>query len=171
MTATPETSPPIDSRRVAWLVAGGLALVGGTLLGWNSAFLEALATPPALIRAGLVAGAVVLGLWLLAEAMRRLGASRGRPPETAFGSDSDAPSDSDASSGVPSDVPSGELSTRDLAGLVRGIRLVFLAVAAFAAAIGWLVGHPLPFIVALVIAGVDILETSFLLLVVALRKD
>ena len=51
------------------------------------------------------------------------------------------------------------------------MRLVFLAVAAFAAAIGWLVGHPLPFIVALVIAGVDILETSFLLLVVALRKD
>ena len=168
MTATPETSPPVDRRRVAWLVAGGLALVGGTLLGWNSAFLEALATPPALIRAGLVAGAVVLGLWLLAEAMRRLGASRGRPSDTASGSASDGPSDA---LGRPSDAPSGELSTRDLAGLVRGIRLVFLAVASFAAAIGWLVGHPLPFIVALVIAGVDILETSFLLLVVALRKD
>jgi hypothetical protein len=153
VTATPETSPPVDSRRVAWLVAGGLALVGGTLLGWNSAFLEALATPPALIRAGLVAGAVVLGLWLLAEAMRRMGASRGRAPDAT------------------SDATSGELSTRDLAGLVRGVRLVFLAVAAFAAAIGWLVGHPLPFIVALVIAGVDILETSFLLLVVALRRD
>ncbi len=165
MTATPETSPPVDRRRVAWLVAGGLALVGGTLLGWNSAFLEALATPPALIRAGLVAGAVVLGLWLLAEAMRRLGASRGRPP------DAKSESAPDSASGATSDPPSGELSTRDLAGLVRGIRLVFLAVAAFAAAIGWLVGHPLPFIVALVIAGVDILETSFLLLVVALRKD
>ena len=165
MTATPEASPPVDSRRVAWLVAGGLALVGGTLLGWNSAFLEALATPPALIRAGLVAGAVVLGLWLLAEAMRRLGASRGRPP------DAKPESAPDSASGGPAASPSGELSTRDLAGLVRGIRLVFLAVAAFAAAIGWLVGHPLPFIVALVIAGVDILETSFLLLVVALRKD
>jgi hypothetical protein len=153
VTATPDTSPPVDRRRVAWLVAGGLALVGGTLLGWNSAFLEALATPPALIRAGLVAGAVVVGLWLLAEAMRRMGASRGQAPEAT------------------SDAPSGELSTRDLAGLVRGIRLVFLAVAAFAAAIGWLVGHPLPFIVAFVIAGVDILETSFLLLVVALRRD
>ena len=147
------------------MVAGGLALVGGTLLGWNSAFLEALATPPALIRAGLVAGAVVLGLWLLAEAMLRLRASRGRPPEPASES---AP---DPASSAAADPPSGELSTRDLAGLVRGIRLVFLAVAAFAAAIGWLVGHPLPFIVALVIAGVDILETSFLLLVVALRKD
>ena len=52
-----------------------------------------------------------------------------------------------------------------------GVRLVFLAVAAFAAAVGWLVGHPLPFIVALVIAGVDMLETSFLLLVVAVRRD
>ncbi len=153
MTATPETSPPVDRRRIAWLVAGGLALVGGTLLGWNSAFLEALATPPALIRAALVAGAVVLGLWLLVEAMRRLDASRGHASDPASGA------------------PSGEISTRDLAGLVRGIRLVFLAVAAFAAAIGWLVGHPLPFIVALVIAGVDILETSFLLLVVALRRD
>jgi hypothetical protein len=54
---------------------------------------------------------------------------------------------------------------------IRGIRLVFLAVAAFAAGAGWLLAHPLPFIVALVIAGVDILETSFLLLVVTLRRD
>ena len=170
MTATPETSPPVDRRRVAWLVAGGLALVGGTLLGWNSAFLEALATPPALIRAGLV--------------------GRRRRPRPVAARGGDAPAGRQPRPGVghglrfgvraapteglpdaPSDAPSGELSTRDLAGLVRGIRLVFLAVAAFAAAIGWLVGHPLPFIVALVIAGVDILETSFLLLVVALRKD
>ena len=169
MTATPEASPPVDRGASRGCVAGGLALVGGTLLGWNSALLEAMATPPALIRAALVAGAVVLGLWLLAEAMRRLGASRGRPSDTAPVSAPNAPSDGPPD--APSDAPSGELSTRDLAGLVRGIRLVFLAVASFAAAIGWLVGHPLPFIVALVIAGVDILETSFLLLVVALRKD
>ena len=45
------------------------------------------------------------------------------------------------------------MTATDIAGLVRGVRLVFLAVAAFAAAGGWLVGHPLPFIVALVIAG------------------
>ena len=38
-------------------------------------------------------------------------------------------------------------------------------------AAGWLMGHPLPFVAALVIAGVDILETTFLLLVVALRGD
>jgi hypothetical protein len=37
--------------------------------------------------------------------------------------------------------------------------------------VGWLMGHPLPFIVALVIAGVDVLETSFLLLVVTLRRE
>jgi hypothetical protein len=47
---------------------------------------------------------------------------------------------------------------------------VFLAVAAFAAAAGWALGHPLPLVVALVIAGVDVLETSFLLLVVNLRS-
>jgi len=60
---------------------------------------------------------------------------------------------------------------RDMPTAIRGIRLVFLAVAAFAAGAGWLLAHPLPFIVALVIAGVDILETSFLLLVVTLRRD
>jgi hypothetical protein len=53
--------------------------------------------------------------------------------------------------------------------MIRGVRLVFLAVAAFAAASGWLLGHPLPLVVALVIAGVDVLETSFLLIVVGLR--
>ena len=61
---------------------------------------------------------------------------------------------------------SGELTGRDLAGLIRGVRYVFLAVAALSAGLGWLLGHPLPFIVALVIAGVDILETTFLLIVV-----
>ena len=53
----------------------------------------------------------------------------------------------------------------DVPSLVRGIRLAFLAVAAFAAGAGWLLANPLPLIVALVIAGVDVIETSFLLLV------
>jgi hypothetical protein len=55
----------------------------------------------------------------------------------------------------------------DVAGLIRGVRLVFLAVAAAAAGIGWVLADALPLILALVIAGIDVLETSFLLLVVA----
>ena len=57
--------------------------------------------------------------------------------------------------------------TTDVAGMVRGVRLVFLAVAAAAAGAGWALGDALPLIVALVIAGIDVVETSFLLLVVA----
>jgi hypothetical protein len=53
----------------------------------------------------------------------------------------------------------------DVPGLIRGVRLAFLAVAAFAAAAGWLVGHPLPVVLAAIIAGIDVIETSFLLLV------
>ncbi len=59
-----------------------------------------------------------------------------------------------------------EAGTQDVQGLIRAVRLAFLAVAAFAAAAGWALGHPLPLIVAAVIAGIDVIETSFLLLVV-----
>jgi hypothetical protein len=58
------------------------------------------------------------------------------------------------------------VGTHDVPGLVRGVRLVFLALAALAAAAGWLLGEALPLLVALVIAGIDVVETSFLLLVV-----
>ena len=54
--------------------------------------------------------------------------------------------------------------------LIRGVRLVFLAVAAFAAAAGWFLGSPVPIVAALVIAGVDVLETSLLLFVTAVRQ-
>ena len=57
--------------------------------------------------------------------------------------------------------------TSDVAGLIRGVRYVFLAIAAVAAGAGWALGEALPLVVALVIAGVDVLETSFLLLVAA----
>lgn len=57
--------------------------------------------------------------------------------------------------------------TEDVPGLIRGVRLVFLALAAGAAAAGWALGDALPLVVALVIAGIDVVETSFLLLVVA----
>ena len=56
--------------------------------------------------------------------------------------------------------------TADVGGLIRGVRFVFLAVAAAAAGAGWALGHPLPLVIAAVIAGVDVIETSFLLLVV-----
>ena len=56
--------------------------------------------------------------------------------------------------------------TSDVRALIRAVRLAFLAVAALAAAAGWLLGHPLPLVIAAVIAGIDVIETSFLLLVV-----
>ena len=59
-----------------------------------------------------------------------------------------------------------ESGTDDVPGLIRAVRLAFLGVAAWSAAAGWALGHPLPLIVAAVIAGVDVVETSFLLLVV-----
>lgn len=55
--------------------------------------------------------------------------------------------------------------------MIRGVRLAFLAVAAFSAAAGWLVGHALPLVVALVVAGVDVVETSFLSIVAARQRD
>ena len=139
------TDGALDRGRIAWLLAGGAALVGGTLLGWNGELLDAIANPPAIVRAALVGASVVAALWCVVQAVKRLEAGRHL--------------DGDAMTG------------RDLATLVRGVRYVFLAVAAISAAAGWLIGHPLPFIVALVIAGVDILETTFLLLVVALRGE
>ena len=131
--------------RVLWLLSGVGALVGGTALGWNGGVLEAIARPPALVRAALVAVAALVAFRLLAESIRRIDAGRRVEPGTA--------------------------GARDLAVLVRGVRFVFLAVAAASASAGWLLGHPLPFVAALVIAGVDILETTFLLVVVALRGD
>ena len=62
-------------------------------------------------------------------------------------------------------------ASHEPADLVRGVRIVFLAVAALAAAVGWFVGSPLPILAALVIAGIDVIETSILLLVTAVRAD
>ncbi len=53
--------------------------------------------------------------------------------------------------------------------LIRAIRIAFLAVAAFGASAGWFIGSPVPIVAGLVIAGVDMLETTFLL-VVATRR-
>ncbi len=128
---------------LAWpLGAGAVVVAAGTALGWNGGLLERLATPPAIARAVLVAVSAVGTVALLREALLRLeGSGRG---------------------------PSG---VQDVPALVRGIRFVFLAVAAASAAAGWLIAHPLPLVVALIVAGVDVLETSFLLLVVAVRGE
>jgi len=126
--------------RLIPIAIGVLVLVVGTLAGWDGTIVAAIATPPLVIRAGLVAVAVVAGLWLLAGAIARISASE-----------------------------PGDDGERDLVSLTRGIGLAFLAVAAFSAAAGWLIGHPLPIVVAFIIAGVDVIETSFLLVVVNRR--
>jgi hypothetical protein len=119
---------------------GLLALTLATVVGWNAGWLDAVGSPPPIVRAFLVGVTITIGVALLARSIERMSASEG------------------TGSGRP-DVP----------GLIRGVRLAFLAVAAFAAAAGWALAHPLPLIVAAVIAGVDVVETSFLLLVVGRR--
>ena len=127
---------------VAALVAGIAALVIAILAGWNQAFLEATVSPPIVVRALLIALCAVGGVALLAAAAARISAAG-----------------------------DGQHPQRDLPGMIRGVRLVFLAVAAFAAAAGWLLAHPLPLVVAVVIAAIDVIETSFLLLVVTVRGE
>jgi hypothetical protein len=70
----------------------------------------------------------------------------------------------------------GRMEARDAAGghlvsMLRGIRLAFLALAALSVALGWALGNALPFVVALVIAGIDVIETSFLLIVVRRERS
>jgi ribose/xylose/arabinose/galactoside ABC-type transport system permease subunit len=124
------------------LLLGVVALAVGTVIGWNEGFINMVVMPPPLVRAALVGGSVVVGIALFAAALRRLAG------------------DGD-----------GFLADRapDWPTMVRGIRLAFLGVAALAAAAGWALGHPLPIVVALVIAGVDVVETSFLVLVARSR--
>jgi hypothetical protein len=120
------------------LAAGALALVAGTAMGWNSTLVDAVVTPPPLVRAALVAGAVLFALWTFRRGIVRI--SEGRDP----------------AGGGPTAV-------------IRGVRFVFLGLAGLSAAAGWLLGHPLPLIVALVIAAIDVLETTFLLVVMGSR--
>jgi hypothetical protein len=144
----PEPQPQTEDERpggILWLVGGALAIAAGTALGWDSASLPQIVTPPPAIRAVLIGLSVMVGIWLLVAALNRL-------------------------AGDPDEIRVRVAEGREIGSMIRGVRLVFLAVAAFAAAAGWALGHPLPLVVALVIAGVDVLETSFLLLVVNLRS-
>jgi hypothetical protein len=122
----------------------GLALLGaGSVVGAVPEVADALLRGPILVRAALVGVVSVVGVWLLTVAVARIA-----------GEDRD------------SDHQQGFAET------IRGIRLVFLAVAAFAAASAFLVGHVLPLIVGLIIAGVDVAETALLLLVAGTaRRD
>jgi len=129
------------AERLLPLAIGLGVLAAGTAAGWDARLIQAIATPPVLLRAALVGATTVLGFALLVRAVTRLGA-----------------------------VDQAGAHERDLVSLTRGVRLAFLAVAAFSAAGGWAVGHPLPIVIGLVIAEVDVLETSFLLLVIATRR-
>jgi hypothetical protein len=129
-------------ERFVPLLLGIAALALGTAAGGDPALLRTIVTPLPLVRVALVGATVVLGLWLLAQAVDRIGRAGG---------------------------VAGPADGVDIAVMLRGIRLVFLGLAAFAAAGGWLLAEPLPLVVAAVIAGVDVVETSFLLLALAVR--
>jgi hypothetical protein len=124
---------------VVALVLGVVAVVVGSVLGGTGAALDAVVTPPIVVRAALVVASTVVAVALLGRAITALNG--------------------------------GDAPDRDMAMMIRGVRLAFLAVAAIAAAAGWLVGHPLLLVVALVIAGVDVVETSFLLIVARSRGE
>jgi hypothetical protein len=134
---------------VALVLAGGIvAIVLGMVVGLVPDLLMLIAAPPPIVRAGLAGAAIVVGGRLLISAVRRIDSSIRR--EAA---------------------PGGRISDADLGTLVRGVRLVFLAAASFTAAAGWILAEPLPLVIALVIAGVDVVETSFLLLVATSRQS
>jgi hypothetical protein len=145
--------------RIVPLALGLAAVVLASVAGADAGLLRSIVEPPIVLRAALVGGSVVLGLWLLSTALERIRrAGPGAPdldPRSAAGLDR----------GGAARLADG----LDVALMLRGIRLVFLALAAFAAGAGWLLGHPLPLVLAAVIAGVDVIETSFLLLVLAVR--
>ncbi|HXG26012.1 MAG TPA: hypothetical protein VNL94_04055 [Candidatus Binatia bacterium] len=138
----------IDGRLTIALVllAGLIAIAVAMVAGLVPDLLEAIAAPSPIVRAGLAGLAVVVGGWLLVAAVRLIDASFRREAG-----------------------PAGSVTDADLGRMVRGVRFVFLAAAAFSAAGGWVLGEPLPLVIALIIAGVDVVETSFLLLVASRR--
>jgi hypothetical protein len=140
----------LDARLVVALalVGGLVAIALAMAVGVAPDLLMLVASPPPIARAALAGTATVVGGRLLVSAVRRIDASVRR----------------DAA-------PGGRISDADLGTLVRGVRLVFLAAASFTAAAGWILAEPLPLVIALVIAGVDVVETSFLLLVATSRRS
>ncbi len=130
-------------RVVAVVLLGlGMAVIAGAAVLGRSDLLEAIVAPPAPVRALLVGAMAILAVVLLRAAIDRFRAA----------------------------ADTGPLAEVDAIVMLRGIRLAFLCLAAVAAGIGWLVGHPLPLVVAAIIAAVDVVETSFLLLVAGARR-
>lgn len=141
-------------RQLALLGLGAALLVVSAAIGGEGSLLDAIVSPPPIIRAALVAILVVLGLSLGRASLERF--------QAAGALDGLRPHGAAAARRSP-------LADADPVTMLRGIRLAFLAMAAFAAAASWLLGHPLPLVLAIVIAAVDILETSFMLLVASVR--
>jgi hypothetical protein len=141
----------LDGRFASALavLAGIAAVVLAMVAGLAPDLLALLAGPPPIMRAALAGLAIVIGGRLILVAVRRIDASMRRGTE----------------------VTPGRFADADLGAMVRGVRLVFLAAASFTAAVGWLLAEPLPLVIALVIAGVDVVETSFLLLVASRGGD
>jgi hypothetical protein len=121
------------------LVVGGLAVIVGASAAGEGGVLEAIVSPPPLIRAALVAVMVLVAIGLGRASLARFVAAGAAP---------------------------GTLADADPVAMLRGIRLAILALAALAAAGGWLLASPLPLVVAGIVAAVDVVETSFLLLAV-----
>lgn len=120
---------------------GILAVAGGSLLGSGDGEVAGgIDAWPPIVRALLVGLSVATAFLLLGRAVTMLAAGS---PEAA------------------ATTPGG----RDIRSMIRGVRLVFLAVAAFAAAGAWLVGQEVLLVVAVIIAAIDVIETTFLLLV------
>jgi hypothetical protein len=126
---------------LALIGIGILAVAGGTLLGSGGGGVTGgIDAWPPVVRALLTGLSVAIGLVLLGRAVSML-------------ADGGAAGSATTADG------------RDIRSMIRAVRLVFLAVAAFAAAGAWLVGQELLLVVAVIIAAIDVIETTFLLLV------
>lgn len=133
----------VSTLRRSAPLAIGIGLVGlGSLIGLDPAVADAVLRGPAILRAALTGALSVVGVWLLGLALTRIAGHDG-----------------------------GAIRDRGIGEMIRGIRFTFLAVAAFAAASAFLVGHVLPLVAGLIIAGIDIVETALLLLVAGTRRE
>lgn len=127
----------LGARRYAPLILGIGLVAAGSVVGLAPGFVDSALRGPLVVRALLAGVAALAGLWLLALAVGTLAGDDEAEGTTA----------------------------RSFAETIRGIRLAFLAVAAFAVASAFVVAHLLPLVVGLIVAGVDVAETALLLLV------